>query len=226
MAPTNNLSGSGIAFLTLSIVFLLLLILIWYRYLIWWRVLGRKLYEDRKGRGSRGGDHSTSPPSPRGRPQGTRRPRSPRSDVTNSSTVPWVPRMNAWQQGAQSQPETAETSTGSRDATGLASREEGRVEDPVNGRASPRRERATGGLEEVCDAPVDFEMSYHDGLPGRRQEDSLDQGRPGGWRPSRDGNAATQQDRCPRESSRGEGRGNPALFEPCNRQAQYSVSFA
>lgn len=58
MPPTNNdLNGPAIAFLTLAIFFLLLLILVWIRYLVWWnsplgrgRGRGRQRSGEAKGR--------------------------------------------------------------------------------------------------------------------------------------------------------------------------------
>ena len=48
MAPTNDMNGPAIAFLALSCFFLLLLMLVWYRYLIWWNRKGGERRFERK----------------------------------------------------------------------------------------------------------------------------------------------------------------------------------
>ena len=61
--PPNDLNAPAIAFLTFSAVFLVILMVIWYRYLLWWRRKGNKIYNDLE-RGPRGPVYPLPPPPP------------------------------------------------------------------------------------------------------------------------------------------------------------------
>ena len=226
MAPTNDLNAPAVAFLILSIVFLLLLILIWYRYLILWNLFGRRFYEEKR-RGSRGRDHSISP-RPRG-PQSPRRSCGPQSPSLVGAFGQRIP--GAFPQEYRKQPPSGPI-VGLRDQPGLASRDEPMVEDLEEGKVHAGGEPRVGDSEKAWDVSRNVRVGGQDELLYRRREASPEPRQEERRTPRRSGNEATLRGVDLGEELRGERRGNSPLFEPLEdppgafHQGGRRVSFA
>ena len=124
MAPTNDMNGPAIAFLTLSFILLLLLMLIWYRYLIWWnRKGGKKEFEQKRSSVVDSPDPRS--PSKNRRPHRHRRPRSHHS-LSPTNIMQGMPER--FPADYREQP-SAEAVAASRDERGTGGQNETRVDD-------------------------------------------------------------------------------------------------